>query len=80
MKSGPSVTIIEPHSRRVLTGKRLICLLINLYQKIREKAKNAKQEAIAAYLEAKNIKSFGIMAYGRDFISDLSVSTVEFYY
>ena len=27
-----------------------------MYQKIREKAKNAKQEAIAAYLEAKNIK------------------------
>ena len=31
-------------------------------------------------LEAKNIRSFGIMAYGRDFISDLSVSTVDFYY
>ena len=35
---------------------------------------------IDSKLEAKNIKSFGIMAYGRDFISDLSVSTVEFYY
>ena len=31
-------------------------------------------------LEAKSIRSFGIMAYGRDFIADLSVSTVDFYY
>ena len=31
-------------------------------------------------LDAKNIKSFGIVAYGRDFISDVSVSTINFYY
>ena len=31
-------------------------------------------------LAAKNIRSFGIMAYGRDFLADLSVSTVDFYY
>ena len=35
---------------------------------------------IDSKLEAKNIRSFGIMAYGRDFIADLSVSTVDFYY
>ena len=31
-------------------------------------------------LDAKNIRSFGIVAYGRDFISDVSVSTINFYY
>ena len=31
-------------------------------------------------LDAKNITRFGIVAYGREFISDVSVSTVEFYY
>ena len=31
-------------------------------------------------LDAKNIRSFAIAAYGRDFISDVSVSTIEFYY
>ena len=31
-------------------------------------------------LDAKNIISFAIAAYGRDFISDVSVSTIEFYY
>ena len=31
-------------------------------------------------LDAKNIKSFAIAAYGRDFTSDISVSTIEFYY
>ncbi len=31
-------------------------------------------------LEAKNIRGFGIVAYGRDFTADLSVSTVDFYY
>ncbi len=35
---------------------------------------------IDSKLEAKNIRSFGIMAYGRDFIADLAVSTVDFYY
>jgi hypothetical protein len=34
----------------------------------------------ASKLEAKNIRSFAIAAYGRDFKSDVSVSTVEFYY
>ena len=31
-------------------------------------------------LAARNIRSFGIMAYGRDFLADLSVATVDFYY
>ena len=31
-------------------------------------------------LDAKNIISFAIAAYGRDFTSDVSVSTIEFYY
>ena len=31
-------------------------------------------------LDAKNIRSFAIAAYGRDFTSDVSVSTIEFYY
>ena len=31
-------------------------------------------------LDAKNIRSFAISAYGRDFTSDVSVSTIEFYY
>ena len=31
-------------------------------------------------LDAKNIRSFSITAYGRNFTSDVSVSTIEFYY
>ena len=31
-------------------------------------------------LVGKNIRTFGIVAYGRDFISDVSVSTIDFYY
>ena len=31
-------------------------------------------------LDAKNIRSFSITAYGRDFTSDVAVSTIEFYY
>ena len=31
-------------------------------------------------LENKNIRTFGIVAYGRDFISDVSVSKIVFYY
>ena len=31
-------------------------------------------------LDAKNIRSIAIAAYGRDFTSDVSVSTIEFYY
>ena len=31
-------------------------------------------------LDAKNIRSFAIAAYGRDFTSDVSVSIIEFYY
>jgi hypothetical protein len=31
-------------------------------------------------IDAKEIKTFGIVAYGRDFTSDLSVSSIEFYY
>ena len=31
-------------------------------------------------LDAKNMRTFGIVAYGRDFISDVSVSTIIFYY
>ena len=33
-----------------------------------------------ANINAKDIKTFGIVAYGRDFKSDLSVSSIEFYY
>jgi hypothetical protein len=31
-------------------------------------------------LDPQKIRSFGIVAYGRDHISDVSVSTIEFYY
>ena len=31
-------------------------------------------------LDPKKIRSFGIVAYGKDYISDVSVSTLEFYY
>ena len=31
-------------------------------------------------LEGKNIRTFGIVAYGRDFISDVSISKIIFYY
>jgi len=31
-------------------------------------------------LESKNIRTLGIVAYGRDFISDVSVSDITFYY
>ena len=31
-------------------------------------------------LDAKNITSFAIVAYGRDFTSDVSTSKIEFYY
>ena len=31
-------------------------------------------------LDANNITSFAIVAYGRDFISDVSASSIEFYY
>ena len=31
-------------------------------------------------LDAKNIRSFGIVAYGKDYVSDVSISTIEFYY
>ena len=31
-------------------------------------------------LDAKNIRSLAIAAYGRNFTSDVSVSTIEFYY
>jgi len=34
----------------------------------------------ASKLEAKNIRNFSITAYGRNFTSDVSVSTIEFYY
>ena len=31
-------------------------------------------------LDAKNITRFAIVAYGREYVSDVSVSTIEFYY
>ena len=34
----------------------------------------------AAKLDPKDIRSIAIVAYGRDFISDVSVSKIEFYY
>lgn len=41
-----------------------------------KKLKNDKDSNI----DAEDIKTFGIVAYGRDFTSDLSVSSIEFYY
>ena len=38
------------------------------------------KDNIDSNIRAKDIKTFGIVAYGRDFKSDLSVSSVEFYY
>ena len=38
------------------------------------------KDNIDSKISAKDIKTFGIVAYGRDFKSDLSVSSVEFYY
>ncbi|MBT5407337.1 MAG: hypothetical protein HOL25_00365 [Gammaproteobacteria bacterium] len=38
------------------------------------------KDNIDSNISAKDIKTFGIVAYGRDFRSDLSVSSVEFYY
>ena len=38
------------------------------------------KDNIDSNISAKDIKTFGIVAYGRDFKSDLSVSSVEFYY
>ena len=32
------------------------------------------------FLEGKNIRTLGIVAYGRDFISDISISKIIFYY
>ncbi len=31
-------------------------------------------------LDAKNIRRLGIVAYGREYVADISVSTIEFYY
>ena len=39
----------------------------------RKRSKNSK-------LDAKNITRFAIVAYGREYVSDVSVSTIEFYY
>ena len=41
-----------------------------------KKLKNNKDSNI----NAKDIKTLGIVSYGRDFTSDLSVSSVDFYY
>ena len=38
------------------------------------------KDNIDSNINAKDIKTFGIVAYGRDFKSDLSVSSIEFYY
>ena len=34
----------------------------------------------AIVLDGNDIQTFGIVAYGRDFISDVSVSNIIFYY
>ena len=38
------------------------------------------KKIIEEALDANNITSFAIVAYGRDFISDVSASSIEFYY
>ena len=38
------------------------------------------KDNIDSNINAKDIKTFGIVAYGRDVKSDLSVSSIEFYY
>ena len=48
--------------------------MINLpFDKFKHKLSNSK-------LDGKNIRTFAIVAYGHDFISDVSVSTINFYY
>ena len=50
---------------------KMIDLPFNKFK--RKRSNNAK-------LDAKNITRFGIVAYGREYVSDISVSTIEFYY
>ena len=50
---------------------KMIDLPFNKFK--RKRSNNAK-------LDAKNITRFGIVAYGREYVSDVSVSTLEFYY
>ena len=50
---------------------KMIDLPFNKFK--RKRSNNAK-------LDAKNITRFGIVAYGREYVSDVSVSTIEFYY
>ena len=50
---------------------KMIYLPFNKFK--RKRSNNAK-------LDAKNITRFGIVAYGREYVSDVSVSTLEFYY
>ena len=50
---------------------KMIDLPFNKFK--RKRSNNSK-------LDAKNITRFGIVAYGREYVSDVSVSTIEFYY
>ena len=51
---------------------KMVKLPFNQFKKRSNKNKSS--------FDAKDIKTFGIVAYGRDFRSDLSVSSIEFYY
>ena len=51
---------------------KMVDLPFNQFKKRSNKNKSS--------FDAKDIKTFGIVAYGRDFRSDLSVSSIEFYY
>ena len=39
-----------------------------------------RKRAPDSTLRAENIRAFAVVAYGRDFTADVSVSTVDFYY
>jgi hypothetical protein len=51
---------------------KMVDLPFNQFKKRSNKNKSS--------FDAKDIKTIGIVAYGRDFRSDLSVSSIEFYY
>ena len=59
------------HPSKLILDWKMIDLPFNSFERKRYNASK---------LDAKNIRSFAIAAYGRDFTSDVSVSTIEFYY
>ena len=63
-------TIIQQPSKRDSDWK-MIDLPFNKFK--RKRSNNTK-------LDAQNITRLGIVAYGREYVADISVSTIEFYY